>query len=195
MVIKKEIKKDVFADFHVDDNDRIVSNAAQLEAAENSELNASSRYVDNDVFKDFDLDAIVRQNEELERQRMSDDNEISANSTKENSFSSARRFRQLVSSIRPKTKGEESSSEDLEAPTPSQKKRNAARSPSWIGPSRSVRQASSIIGSIRSTISGDSESEDKGRHNSDDHTVSDDSGATTTSSGTAFCWKLSGFLL
>ena len=36
MVIKKEIKKDVFADFHVEDNDRIVSNAAQLEAAESS---------------------------------------------------------------------------------------------------------------------------------------------------------------
>jgi len=68
MVIKKEGKKaGIFDGFHIEEGDHIGSNAQQLEFAENEEQHASSAFVDDGIFSDFDLDGIVKENEEREQ--------------------------------------------------------------------------------------------------------------------------------
>jgi len=68
MVIKKEGKKaGIFDGFHIEEGDHIGSNAQQLEVAENEEQHASSAFVDDGIFSDFDLDGIVKENEEREQ--------------------------------------------------------------------------------------------------------------------------------
>ena len=67
VIIKKEIKKGIFADYQLDNAVR--SNEQQLEEEEESEINASSEYVNDDIFKDYNLDEILKENEEHAKQK------------------------------------------------------------------------------------------------------------------------------
>lgn len=67
MVIKKEVKEDVFASFHL--NDAVRDNEDRLNREEEEEMYGASEFVDNRVFADFHLEDIVKQNKNDEEQK------------------------------------------------------------------------------------------------------------------------------